>query len=78
MLSNFRTRRIVLLVVSALLPMTGCSSEQEISRTLRTAVEQLLLTQAVERALTNLTIRIPEHAGIQVDVTGLYTDRARC
>lgn len=58
-----------------LLLLVGCI-EQEVSRTPRTAVEQLLLTQAAELALHNLTAALPEHASLLVEVTGLQTDRA--
>jgi hypothetical protein len=54
----------------------GCTLEQEFSRTPRTAVEQLLLTQSVTHSLHNLTAFLPEQASLRVDVTGLQTDRA--
>jgi len=63
---------IILLVV-----LTGCAIEQEISRTPRTAVEQLLLTGAVDRALTNLTLTLPAQASLHLEVSGFYIDRAR-
>ena len=40
-------------------------------------MEQVLLTQAVERALVNLPIRLPEGVNVDVDVTGLESDRSR-
>ncbi len=55
----------------------GCALEQEISRTPRTAVEQVLLTQAVEQALVNLTVQLPEGVNVDVDATALESDRAR-
>ncbi len=61
----------------------GCTLEQEFSRTPRTAVEQLLLTQSIQHALHNLTPSLhnltpflAEQASLRVDVTGLQTDRA--
>jgi hypothetical protein len=54
----------------------GCTLEQEFSRTPRTAVEQLLLTQSIELALHNLSGFLPEQTTLGVDVTGLQTDRA--
>lgn len=54
----------------------GCMLEQDISRTPRTAVEQLLLTQAVEIALKNVSVSLPEHSRLLVEVTGLHSDRA--
>lgn len=65
------------LALAHALAITGCSLEQEISRTPRTAVEQVLLTQAVERALVNLTVNLPEGVNVEVDATSLDTDRPR-
>ncbi|MBX3121843.1 MAG: hypothetical protein KF854_02115 [Nitrospira sp.] len=55
----------------------GCSLEQELSRTPRTAVEQVLLTQAVNQALTNLTVQLPAGVNVELDATGLESDRSR-
>jgi hypothetical protein len=65
----------ILSIVTAL--ATGCAIEQEVSRTPRTAVEQVLLTQAVEEALVNLSLRLPEGVNVDVDATGLESDRSR-
>lgn len=67
--------KVALIVVLALL--MGCSLEQELSRTPRTAVEQVLLTQAVNQALTNLTVQLPDGVNIELDATGLESDRSR-
>lgn len=55
----------------------GCALEQEMSRTARTAVEQVLLTQAVEQALENLSVRLPDGATVDVSATGLEEGRSR-
>ncbi|MDP9132301.1 MAG: hypothetical protein M3M98_04100, partial [Nitrospirota bacterium] len=39
--------------------------------------EQLLLSSAVERALTNLTLTLPAQASLHLEVSGFYIDRAR-
>jgi hypothetical protein len=70
-----RRHAVGALLVSAIL-FCGCTLEQEFSRTPRTAVEQLLLTQSVEHALHNLTAFLPEQTSLHVDITGLQTDRA--
>ena len=57
--------------------VTGCALSQEVSRTPRTAIEQVLLTQAVEQALVNLSVQLPEGVNVDVDVTGLDDDRSR-
>jgi hypothetical protein len=64
-------------IITLLVGLTGCAIEQEISRTPRTAVEQLLLTGAVDRALTNLTLTLPAQASLHLEVSGFYIDRAR-
>ena len=69
--------RAVLQTATVCFLIAGCAVEQEISRTPRTAVEQLLLTQAVERALKNLTLTLPPQASIYLEVSGFYIDRAR-
>jgi hypothetical protein len=63
------------MIVSVLLILPGCALQQEISRTPRTAVEQLLLGQALERALDKLSLPIPEGASLMVEASGLQTDR---
>ncbi len=63
------------LLVSTIL-LTACSLTQEFSRTPRTAVEQLLLTQAIEHAMHNLEVELPKETALHLDVTGLQTDRA--
>ena len=57
--------------------IAGCALSQEVSRTPRTAIEQVLLTQAAEQALVNLSVRLPEGVNVDVDVTGLESDRSR-
>lgn len=67
-------RTFVLSILAALI--TGCALEQEMSRTPRTAVEQVLLTQAVEQSLENLSVRLPEGVNVDVDATGLESGRS--
>ncbi|MGZ8386412.1 MAG: hypothetical protein ACXWWI_10650 [Nitrospira sp.] len=67
-------RTFVLSILTALI--TGCALEQEMSRTPRTAVEQVLLTQAVEQSLENLSVRLPEGVNVDVDATGLESGRS--
>lgn len=70
--------KVSTLVVSILTALTtGCGIEQEVTRTPRTAVEQVLLTQALEQALGNLSVRLPEGVNVDVDATGLESDRSR-
>lgn len=70
-----KTFSFALSILTAL--VTGCSLQQEVSRTPRTAIEQVLLTQAVEQALVNLSVQLPEGVNVEVDVTGLEGDRSR-
>lgn len=66
---------VILNILTALI--TGCALEQEVSRTPRTAVEQVLLTQAVHQALGNLSIRLPEGVAVEVDASGLDTNQSQ-
>lgn len=59
-----------------LLWLTGCAIPQEVSKTPRSATEQLLLSQAVERALDGLSVPLPDGESVRVEVSGLQTDRA--
>jgi hypothetical protein len=65
-----------LLLAACVLAGSGCALTQEVSRTPRSAIEQLLLTQAVDRALADVTVPLPEGAAVTVEVSGLQTDRA--
>lgn len=69
-----RRAPLVALVLSSLL--SGCALTQEVSKTPRSAIEQLLLSQAVERALEGLEVPLPEGESVRVEVSGLQTDRA--
>ncbi len=71
-----RTMGGVLPLIVALTFIAGCALPQEVSKTPRSAVEQLLLTCAIERALANLTVPLPAGATVAVEVSGLQTDRA--
>lgn len=75
--SHCRRRRISYALLALALLFPGCAIEQEISRTPRTAVEQLLLTRAVDQALTNLTLTLPPQADVHLEVSGFYIDRGR-
>jgi hypothetical protein len=75
-MDRMRRRVTIGLGLVAMIVFCSCTLEQEFSRTPRTAVEQLLLTQSVEHALNNLTGFLPEQTTVHVDVTGLQTDRA--
>ena len=65
-----------LLAVSCLVGLGGCALIQEVSKTPRTATEQLLLSQAVEQALVELALPLPEGTPVSLEVSGLQTDRA--
>lgn len=64
------------LVVGALLFIAGCAGIREPAKPLRTAIEQLLLSQALERTLDNVSLPLPSHAAILVEAVGLTRDYA--
>ncbi len=55
--------------------LPGCILPREVSKTPRSAIEQLLLSESVERALGKLAVPVPEGETIRVEVSGLQTDR---
>jgi hypothetical protein len=57
--------------IGVLLALAACALTHEPSRTPRTSIEQLLLNQAIERSVGDLTIPLPERSSIHVEVTGL-------
>ncbi len=71
-----RGGHLELLPLSLFVLLTACALPQEVSKTPRSAVEQLLLTHAVERALATVTVPLPKGATVAVEVSGLQTDRA--
>ena len=64
-----------ILVFALAVLSVGCALTQEVTKTPRNAIEQLLLSQALEGALEGVTLPIPEGEAIRVEVTGLQTDR---
>ena len=72
---GYAQREFVLVAILALLTI-GCALTQEVTKTPRNAVEQLLLSQAVEVAWEGVTVPIPEGESIRVEGTGLQADRA--
>lgn len=65
----------IVVLVGLLSLMTGCTLPQEVSRTPRSAIEQLLLSHAVHRALGELSLPIPAGESVALAVTGLQADR---
>ncbi len=56
--------------------MAGCALEREPSRTPRTAIEELMLTQAITRSMKDLTIPLERGTSLAVEVSGFLPDRA--
>ena len=57
---------LALLAVS----IAGCAMAREPSKTPRTAIEQLLLAQAIDRSLRDLRVPIPDGSTVALDVAG--------
>jgi hypothetical protein len=62
-----------LLVTLLAASLAGCTLAREPSKTPRTAVEQLLLSYAVERGLQDLRLPIPDGSSVFVEVAGFTT-----
>jgi hypothetical protein len=51
--------------------LSACAMNREPSRTPRTAIEQLLLTQATQRSLGDLSVPVAQGSTLYLEVTGL-------
>jgi len=68
------TARYWLILPLVLLP--ACAHTREPSKSPRSIIEQLLVTQAVERSLPPLTVTLPEDASVIVEISGLTPDQS--
>ena len=66
-------QRLALAVVSALLAssLASCTLPREVTRTARSAVEQLLLAEALNRSLIDVALPLPLDQPLYMEVTGL-------
>lgn len=75
--TNPRNGRVWFLAVAMCgLILSSCSSTHEATKTARTPTEQLLLTQSVQRGLTDAVLPIPPGQTIAVETVGLTADQA--
>lgn len=58
------------------LSLAGCSLTYETTKTARSPTEQLLLTQSLQRGLTDAVLPIPPGQSIAVETVGLTADQA--
>ena len=68
--SRFMTIRWFVCCLLALF-ISGCAFSRPPSQTARTATEQLLLSQAIERSLHDLSVPLPEGSTVVVETVGL-------
>jgi hypothetical protein len=65
-------RRLRFLVLIGMLGCTvSCALPREITKTPRSAIEQLLLGEAIDRSLRDIAIPVPQEAPLFMEVTGL-------
>lgn len=58
------------------LSLSGCSSTFESTKTSRSSIEQLLLSQSLQRSLTDAVLPIPPGQSVAVETVGLTADQA--
>jgi hypothetical protein len=56
--------------------LSGCSSTYEVTKTPRTPIEQLILTQSLQRTLIDAVLPIPQGQSVVVEAVGLTADQA--
>lgn len=71
-----RFRESILLAVIAASLLFGCALPREPTRTSRTAIEQLLLSQAITRSVKHLSVPVPSGQPVVVEVAGFPQDRS--
>ena len=65
-------RRLRFLVLIGMLScIAGCAMPREITKTPRSAIEQLLLAEALHRSLLDIAIPVPQQSPLFMGVTGL-------
>lgn len=62
------------LSVAALMFFSACNVSRDMTATARTPLEQLLLTQSLERSLDEIVLPIPAGASLTVEAAGLSQD----
>lgn len=76
---NYATRNHTILLGILLAMVTGCAAMKELpTPDQATAIEQLLITQAVEQSLNNTDtpdLPLPEHATVKLETVGLTVEQ---
>ncbi|WP_447976866.1 hypothetical protein [Candidatus Nitrospira bockiana] len=62
--------QVTFVILVLMLLVSGCAFTQTPTQTVRSATEQLLLSSAVERSLTDLTLPLPEDSSVALEVAG--------
>ena len=71
-----RSRKSILLAAVVPSLLFGCALPREPTRTPRTAIEQLLLSQAITRSVKHLSVPVPSGQSVVVDLAGFPQDRS--
>ncbi|MGH2360582.1 MAG: hypothetical protein ACRDGM_08585 [bacterium] len=68
------TRRYSVVLLAAGVLFAGCSSSREMTKTPRGAIEQLLLSQSLERSLSELSVPVLNGVSVFIQADGLTPD----
>jgi len=71
-----RFRESILVAVGASSLLLSCAGSHEPTRTSRTAIEQLLLSQAITRSVRYLSLPVPSGQPVVVEIAGFPQDRS--
>jgi len=71
---NGTLSRAAFLLLGTLLLVSGCVGLREPGKPLRTAISQLLLSQALERTLDGISLPVPGGAAVLVEAVGITRD----
>ncbi|WP_292988078.1 hypothetical protein [Nitrosomonas sp.] len=73
-----KTLKIMVLGLVVLVLLSACSTAHKSSQTRRTAIEQLLLSEAVTSSLSQrpeIPLMVPKNASVLIDISGISTDK---
>lgn len=71
---GWMTLRLLVILSAAVVLFAGCTSSREVTKSPRGAIEQLLLSQSLERSLSELSVPVLNGASVFIQADGLASD----
>lgn len=71
--------KILILILAIILFFASCSTAHKSTQSRRSAIEQLLLSEAAKNSLPqqfDISLLLPQHASVYIDISGISTDKS--